>query len=219
MLATIQFSLRSVYIETTLTAQAPTKNSERIPDEASNKSVHIIDRTTGYERTSTSTSRKPLSRDTDDPIELYALSVSQIQVAKEQGMLKGKMIHPDSGRCTMGGVSTDSGEAEVLKGERSDQTARNIADRDATPSDLDLDMLRDLCYKYNQQRAEKTRRQLEEGVISRVEAEWCCRCKMMTDFVEKKCVKQYCEHRRCHYCRDFNRVGEAETGQRMRRGD
>jgi hypothetical protein len=85
-----------------------------------------------------------------------------------------------------------------------DQIARSIVDLDATPSDWDLGMLRDLCNDYNQKRAEKTRRQLEEGVISRVEAEWCCRCKMMTDFVEEKCIQQYCEHRRCHYCRNFN---------------
>jgi len=117
-------------------------------------------------------------------------------------MLEGKTIRPDSGRRE--GVSTHSRETEALKRERSDQAARSIADRDATPSDLDLDMIRDLCYSYKQQRAEKTKRQLEEGVISRVEAEWCCRCKMMTDFVEEKCIKQYCEHRRCYCCRDFN---------------
>ncbi len=100
-----------------------------------------------------------------------------------------------------------------------DQTARSIVDCDATPSDRDLGMLRDLCHSYKLQRAEKTKRQIEEGVISRVEAEWCCRCKMMTDFFEEKCVTQYCEHRRCRDCHDFNSVKEAETGQRMRRGD
>jgi len=202
MLISIQFSLRCVYIENSLTAQAPTKSRGRIPDEASNESVRILNHGTGCRRTSTSTSRKPLSRDTDNPIELYAWSVSQIQVAKEPGMLEGKMIHPDSGRWE--GVSTHSRETEALKRKRSDQTAPSIADQDTTPRDLDLDMLRDLCSSYKQQRAERTRRQLEEGVISRVEAEWCCRCKMMTVFVEEKCVKQYCEHRRCHYCRDFN---------------
>jgi len=202
MLISIQFSLRCVYIENSLTAQAPTKSRERIPDEASNGSVRNLNHGTGCRKTSTSTSRKPLSRDTDNPIELYAWSVSQIQVAKEPGMLEGKTIRPDSGRRE--GVSTHSRETEALKRERSDQAARSIADRDATPSDLDLDMIRDLCYSYKQQRAEKTKRQLEEGVISRVEAEWCCRCKMMTDFVEEKCIKQYCEHRRCYCCRDFN---------------
>jgi hypothetical protein len=51
-----------------------------------------------------------------------------------------------------------------------DQIARSIVDLDATPSDWDLGMLRDLCNDYNQKRAEKTRRQLEEEIISRVEA-------------------------------------------------
>lgn len=75
-----------------------------------------------------------------------------------------------------------------------------------------LGMLRDLCNDYNLKRAEKTKRQLEQGVISRVEAEWCCRCKVMTSSFQEKCLTQYCEHRRCPCCRDFNRVGEAEIG-------
>ena len=91
-----------------------------------------------------------------------------------------------------------------------DQTARSIVDRNTTPSNPDLGMLRDLCHSYKVQRAEKMKRQLEEGVISRVQAEWCCRCKTMTDFLEEKCVTQYCEHRRCRGCRDFNRVKERE---------
>ena len=100
-----------------------------------------------------------------------------------------------------------------------DQTVRSIVDCDARSSDWDLGMLRDLCHNHKLQRAEKTRRQFEEGVISRVEAKWCCHCKMMTDFFEGKCVTQYCEHKRCHYCRDFNRVENAETDQGMRQGD
>lgn len=58
-------------------------------------------------------------------------------------MLEGKVINPDSGRWE--GVSTHSRETEALKRERSDQSAPSIADQDATPRDLDLDMLRDLC--------------------------------------------------------------------------
>jgi len=105
-----------------------------------------------------------LSHDTDNPIELYAWSVSQIQVAKEPGMLEGKTIRPDSGRRE--GVSTHSRETEALKRERSDQAARSIADRDATPSDLDLDMIRDLCYSYKQQRAEKTKDNLRKESLA-----------------------------------------------------
>ncbi len=110
-------------------------------------------------------------------------------------------------------------EYEAMTRGGDDQIARLIVDSDVTPSDWDLGVLRDSCRNYNLQRAEKTKRQLEEGVVSRVEAEWCCRCKIMTDFFEEKCVTQYCEHRRCRHCREFNRVEEAETGQRMRQGD
>jgi len=110
MLISIQFSLRCVYIENTLTAQALTKSREGIPDEASNESVRILNDATGCRRTSTSTSRKPLSRDTDDPVELYALSISQIQAAKEQGILGGKIVYTHSSGCTMRGVDSDSGE-------------------------------------------------------------------------------------------------------------
>jgi len=110
LLISIQSSLRCVYIENTLTAQAPTKSRGRIPDEASNESVRILNHGTGYVKTSTSTSRKPLSRDTDDPVELYAWSALQIRTAKEQGIRGGKMVHTHSSDCTMGGVNTDSGE-------------------------------------------------------------------------------------------------------------
>lgn len=83
-----------------------------------------------------------MSHDTDNPIELYAWSVSQIQVAKEPGMLEGRVINPDSGRWE--GVSTHSRTIEALKRERRDQTAPSIANQDATPRDLDSDMLCDL---------------------------------------------------------------------------
>lgn len=62
-------------------------------------------------------------------------------------MLEGKMIHPDSGRWER--FSTHSREAEALK--RKGQTTSSIADQAATPSDLDLDMFRDLCSGYKQQ--------------------------------------------------------------------
>ena len=73
-------------------------------------------------------------------------------------------------------------EYEAMTGGGDDQTAGRIVDHDVTPSDRDLGMLRDFCQSYNLKRAEKTKRQLEEGVISRVQAEWCCRCKMMRVF-------------------------------------
>ena len=100
-----------------------------------------------------------------------------------------------------------------------DQTTRTIIDYDATPSEWDLGVLRDLCHAYKLQHAKKAKEHVKEGVISRVKAEWCCRCKKMTDFFEENCVTQYCQHKRCHYCRDFNKARGAETGQRVRRGD
>ena len=109
--------------------------------------------------------------------------------------------------------TADPGRSEykAMTREGDDQLARIVIDRNATPNNPDFGMLRDLCHNYKVQRAEKMKRQLEEGVIIRVQAEWCCRCKMMTEFFEEKCVTQYCEHRRCRYCSDFNRV-EAKKG-------
>jgi len=40
----------------------------------------------------------------------------------------------------------------------------------------------------------------EEGIISRVKVDWCCRCKITTTFAEGKCTEQYCEHKRCRHC-------------------
>lgn len=122
LLVSIQFSLRCVYIENTLTGQVPTKSRERIPDEASNESVRILNHGTGCRKTSTSTSRKPLSRDKDDPVELYAWSVLQIQAATKQGIRGGKMNHTHASDCTMVGVSTDPGETGLLS------TAQTLVD-------------------------------------------------------------------------------------------
>jgi len=83
LLISIQLSLRYVYIEISLTARGG------IPDVASNE------HSTGSRGISTSSSRKPLSHDTDNPIELYAWSVSQIHVAKKPGMLEVRVINPD----------------------------------------------------------------------------------------------------------------------------
>ena len=101
-------------------------------------------------------------------------------------------------------ADTARSEYEAMTRGGNDQTVRSIVDCGTRSSDWDLGMLRDLYYNHKLQRAETTKRQLEEGVISRVEAEWCCRCKMMTSFSGEKCVTQYCQHRRCSYCRDFN---------------
>jgi hypothetical protein len=104
----IQFSLRCVYIESILIAQALAKNRDKIPDEASNELVRILNDATKYKRTSTSTSRKSLSRDTDNFVELYMLSVSQIQATKKQEILVEKTVHTYFSDCTMEEVDNNS---------------------------------------------------------------------------------------------------------------
>ena len=79
LLISMRFSLHCVYIKNTLTAQAPTKRCERRPDEASNESLRILNYTNGYGRTITPSTKKPMDRDTDTPIKLYASSASQIE--------------------------------------------------------------------------------------------------------------------------------------------
>ena len=71
-----------------------------MPDEVSNEAVRILNHGTSCRKTSTTTSRKPLSRDTNNSVELYAWS--QIQVAEEQGILEGKIVHAHSNGCMMG---------------------------------------------------------------------------------------------------------------------
>jgi len=110
LLTSIQFSLRCVYIENILIAQALIKSREEISDETSNESVRILNDATGCRRTSTSTLRKPLSRDTDDPVELYALSVSQIQATKKQEILGEKIVYTHFSDCTIREVDSDFGE-------------------------------------------------------------------------------------------------------------
>lgn len=106
LLTSIQSSFLYVYIEKTLTAQVSTKSRGRIPDEESDESVRILNHGTGCGKTSTFASRKPLSRDTDDPVELYAWSALQIQTVKEQEIRGGKMVHTHPSGCAMGGVGT-----------------------------------------------------------------------------------------------------------------
>lgn len=65
------------------------------------------------------------------------------------------------------------------------------------------------------EREEEQRRQLEEGEIRRVAAKWRFRCKKTKDFVEEKCVQQYCENRRYLSCQGLNRL-RMETQARRR---
>lgn len=82
--------------------------------------------------------------------------------------------------------------------------SQSVVDRDSTPSEWDIRKLRDECQSYELQRAEKTEKRLADAVINRVKAEWCCRYQVTTDFIEEKCIRQYCEDRRCFNCLNFN---------------
>ncbi len=86
-------------------------------NEASNESVRIFDRGTSRDcrrPSTTSTSKKPLTGDTGNARQLYASSISEIQVADKKEMVEeGKIIHADSSVnnvCTEGEFNGDSGE-------------------------------------------------------------------------------------------------------------
>jgi hypothetical protein len=116
---TVQFSLRSNIMERSLGAQAGKKILEKMPDEAPSESRQILNCNTGAsnERPSTtSTARKPSTGDSDDPRELYAFSLSDIQVAKKQGKGEEGMIPMDSDVIlgTEGEIDGASGETRIL---------------------------------------------------------------------------------------------------------
>jgi len=91
-------------------------------------------------------------------------------------------------------------ECESENREGNGEGARDVDEIDSETSDLDLDVIRETYNNYKQQEVERKRRQLEEGIISRVKVDWCCRCKITTTFAEGKCTEQYCEHKRCRHC-------------------
>jgi len=66
-----------------------------MPDEVPSEPRQLLNRNTGTsnERPSTtSTSRKPLTGDSNDPRELYAFSLSEIQVGKKEGDGEGEEV-------------------------------------------------------------------------------------------------------------------------------
>ena len=164
-----------------------------MPDEASKESVRVLNPNINSRKSSIS-SRKPLSRDTEDAKELYGLSQMDIQLAMEQ---------------TPPGSDTI---CEASKRASSDRQARIIVDRDATSDVLDLDEFRDRYDDHRKQHAQHVKKLLHEGVINRIEATWCCRCQIMTNFREKKCVTTNCQHERCLDCRKFGQGRAAEAG-------
>ena len=87
----MQFSVRSIYVETTFAVQARKESCKRVPDEASDESVGILNRDTGSNCRRPSTTpraRKQLTIDTVNPAELYAWS----QMTEEGVVGEGKMI-------------------------------------------------------------------------------------------------------------------------------
>lgn len=132
-----------------------------------------------------------MTGNSNNPVELYAFNISDIQFGRNLG--KGR-------------------ETTI----RTDTVAQLSADHLTTSSDLELDESRDLWNKYKQSRADKIEKELEAGVVSRVKAEWCCRCRVTTKFSEGKCVERYCEHEQCDHCRNFS--GRAKCPENEGRG-
>lgn len=98
-------------------------------------------------------------------------------------------------------------ECESKNREGNGQKARVIAGVDSITNEQAIRMVYETYDKYKQQKAERIKWSLKEGTISRVEAKWCCRCKITTTFSEGKCDQPYCQHKRCPDCRDFNTRG------------
>ena len=72
------------------------------------------------------------------------------------------------------------------------------------PSDLDINMLREICKREIQQQGDKKKIHAKEEVINRVKAEWCCRCGKTPNFSNEECVGRFCQHKRCNKCLEPN---------------
>lgn len=76
-------------------SQAPKKIHGNMPDEVPSEPRQLLNRNTGTsnERPSTtSISMKPLTGDSNDPRELYAFSLSEIQVGNKEGDGEGEEV-------------------------------------------------------------------------------------------------------------------------------
>lgn len=83
----------------------------------------------------------------------------------------------------------------------------NVAKSHATSIDRggyeeELNEIRKIWKTIKREQKEKRELQKEKGLWA--QAEWCCRCKIMTKFLNEQCVTKYCQHNRCYYCRNFN---------------
>ena len=57
---------------------------------------------------------------------------------------------------------------------------------------------------YREQQRVVIRDKCQNGTVSRVWVEWCCRCKATRQFSEQGwCMMVYCQHERCSKCRDM----------------
>ena len=91
MLITFHLLIRSVHTEY-IFFRARTEGDQRVPGIISDQSAPILNNDIDRKKLSTSTSRKPLSQDIGNSIELYAWSISEIHVAKDQGISKEEKI-------------------------------------------------------------------------------------------------------------------------------
>lgn len=111
----MQLSVRSIYVETTFVVQARKEICKRVPDEALNESVGILNRDTGSNcrrSSTTSTARKQLIIDTVNPAELYAWS----KITEEGVVGEGKMTRTDSkveNGCVEGNINSRFGEFSI----------------------------------------------------------------------------------------------------------
>lgn len=98
-------------------------------------------------------------------------------------------------------------ECELENREGNGERTRDVDEVDSETSDLNWDVMRERYKDIKQREAETEKRELEEGNISRVKAEWCCHCRITTTFAEGKCSERKCEHKRCRQCYDLDTRG------------
>lgn len=73
--------------------------------------MRILNDVTEYRRTSTSTSRKSLNRDTDNLVELYTLNISQLQATtKKQEISAEKIVCTHLNDCAMKEIDNNCDE-------------------------------------------------------------------------------------------------------------
>jgi len=87
-------------------------------------------------------------------------------------------------------------ECELKNREGNGEGAHYVDEDDSGIRDPELEVLREMCKKYKQQKEERKERLLKEGNISRVKAEWCYRYRVTTKFAEGNYTERNCGHKR-----------------------